>query len=543
MGDLSEPRPKPLRTSAEPCVHPAGDDEITTFQEAVLNKVSEGLCVCHNIEEYPYVRFTVWNEKMEALTGYSRDEINRLGWYQTVYPDPEVRDRAIARMDKMRSGNDLKAEEWTITTAEDQKRIVEISTSVLHCEHGHTHVFAMFEDVTEKRDNQRRQAKLQEQMARAEKMESLGLLAGGVAHDLNNILGPVIGYADLLLRTLDETDTRLIAKVQKIKKSAADAAEVVQDLLTLARRGRCELSPVNIVQIIEECKAAPWYTDLRDMNPGLHLEVAVPETSISILASPTHIKKAIMNLVRNAVDAMPTGGTLTIDVRTVSGDSLPKGCGDPVKKYVSIAFRDTGHGIEPESLPKIFEPYFSKKSLGKSNGSGLGLAVVYGVLKDHNGVYDVKSTVGSGTEFTLFFPTCEESAKQVSDHNDSLRGSETVLVIDDDPSQRDMAKDMLESLGYAVLTATDGRQAVRLVADETVDLVVLDMIMEDGYDGLDTYKAIRQLRPSQKAIIVTGYAETERVRQACELGVSKSVRKPYTLDLIGRVLRSVLDQP
>jgi len=539
MQDISKTGYIILNTAKQSSNNPIKNDRITTFQEAVLNRVSEGLCVCNNVDEFPYVRFTVWNEKMVEITGYSREEINRLGWYQTMYPDPELRDRAISRMDEMRTGNDLIAEEWVITTADVSKKIVEITTSVLHCDHGHTHVFAMIEDVTEKKADEQRRVKLQEQMARAEKMESLGLLAGGVAHDLNNMLGPVIGYADLLLMEL-KGDEKKLNKVQRIKKSASDASDIVQDLLTLARRGRCELTPMNLNTVIQDSITAPWYQHLCEINPEIHFDVNISDYGLNILASPSHIKKAIMNLVHNAVDAMPTGGTLTIELMRVDSEIVPNNCSIlKDQEYAGIVFRDTGHGIDPELLPKIFEPYFSNKPLSSSSGSGLGLAVVYGVVKDHNGIYDVKSTVGKGTEFILYFPICSESVDEVTEHSKNLKGSETILVVDDDSGQREMAKDILNSLGYKVITAENGHQAVDILSDKTIDLVMLDMIMELGFDGLDTYLEIKKLKPSQKVIIVTGYSETDRVKKACNLGVLKYIRKPYTIDLIGNVLRSV----
>ena len=529
-----------LNAGKQSSLSPIEGDETRTFQEAVLNKVSEGLCVCHNIEEYPFVRFTIWNERMTTITGYSLEEINRLGWYQAMYPDPEVRNRAIARMDEMRTGNNLIAEEWIITSADESKKIVEITTSVLGCDKGRTHVFGMIEDVTEKRVEQQRREKLREQMARADRMESLGLLAGGVAHDLNNMLGPVIGYADLLLREM-EGEEKKVQKIQRIKKSATDAADVVQDLLTLARRGRCDLSPVNLTSLIQETTSAPWYQHLCEVNPEIHFEVKIREVDVNILASASHIKKALMNLVRNAVEAMPTGGTLTIEAARVDAANLPETGGNlAVEEYVGLTVRDTGYGIEPDMLPKIFEPYYSKKPLSSSSGSGLGLAVVYGVVKDHSGVYDIKSTVGKGTDFTLFFPLCSQAVEGVIDCVRDHGGNETILVVDDDDAQRDLARDMLGSLGYNVLTAENGQQAIEMLCHETVDLVVLDMIMENGYDGLDTFEAIRKLRPLQRAIIVTGYSETNRVKKACELGVLRCIRKPYSLDSIGKVLKSVL---
>jgi CheY-like chemotaxis protein len=199
-------------------------------------------------------------------------------------------------------------------------------------------------------------------------------------------------------------------------------------------------------------------------------------------------------------------------------------------------------GIDPKNIDKIFEPYYSQKKMDRS-GSGLGLSVVYGIVKDHRGYYDVFSEVGAGTRFVLYFPTTSQERTNQTHDVTSISGHETILVVDDVLEQRDLATNILSGLGYQVVVASGGREAVEYLKDHAVDLVLLDMIMEDGFDGLDTYRAILELYPHQKAVIISGYSSTERVQLMQELGAGVYVRKPFARETIGRAVRQELDRP
>ncbi|KAA3632831.1 MAG: response regulator [Calditrichaeota bacterium] len=517
------------------------DQTFSAFQVEILNQVSEGLCVCHNIPEYPYVKFTVWNNKMISITGYTMEEINNLGWYQTIYPDPQIREKAISRMNEMRDGNNLTAEEWIITNKETKERTVEITTSVLHSENGQTHVFALINDITQKKIVEKRKKELQAQITRAEKMETVGLLAGGVAHDLNNLLSPVIGYAEYISEQLQ--DKQLKEHSDRIIKSASEAAEVVQDLLTLARRGRCELVPTEVRNVMYEIISSSWYEQLIEKNKSIKFTSTLVDPDIKILASKTHLKKAFMNLIRNAIDAMPDGGLLNINYTKATKDEIPiKNRADSSNEYIGLIVEDTGVGIAQEHINHVFEPYFSNKSLSSSRGSGLGLSVVYGVLKDHNGSYEITSKPGKGTKFTLYFPITKENFEYV-DTTDEVTKTDrkgNILVVDDDSDLRTMTKLLLQNIGYSVDTAENGHQACKKLNEHSFDLVLLDMIMEPEFDGLDTYIALKEIVPHQKTIIVTGFAETDRVKKACELGVKLSLKKPFRKKDLENAINKIL---
>jgi CheY-like chemotaxis protein len=221
----------------------------------------------------------------------------------------------------------------------------------------------------------------------------------------------------------------------------------------------------------------------------------------------------------------------------------PIGEYDRVKEgdYVVLSVSDTGTGIATGDFQKIFEPFYSTKKVGRS-GSGLGLSVVYGIVKDHNGYIDVRTEMGVGSTFVIYLPVTRRQPEEKNEVSIDFRGTETVLVADDNEEQREVAARLLSMLGYSVATADSGRSAVEYLKKHHVDIVMLDMIMDDNFDGLDTFQRITQFRPKQKAIIVSGFSETERVKKAQQLGAGQYLRKPYTLERIGRALRQELDK-
>ncbi len=396
-----------------------------------------------------------------------------------------------------------------------------------------------YRDNTERKAAEEHQQELQDKLDRAERMESLGILAGGVAHDLNNMLGPVVGYAELIQRQTPPR-SKIRTQVERIGKSAQDAANVIQDLLTLARRGRYEMETTNLNDVIISYLDSPGHRKLQKGKPEITVNVQMDHSIPNIMGSAPHLSKVVMNLIVNAFDAMPEVGTLTINTSAEQLDQLQSGHADiKPDNYVMASIADTGSGIEPADLLKIFEPYYSKKRLD-SSGSGLGLAVVYGIIKDHKGYHDVFSTVGEGTEFVLYIPATETVAGETGISELTIEGSETVLVVDDVRDQREMASELIESLGYEVHTAVHGHDALEFLKHKTVDLVVLDMIMEDGFDGLDTFREIIKLHPGQKTIIVSGFSATDRVEEMQSLGAGQYIKKPYRIEQIGQAIREEL---
>ena len=405
-------------------------------------------------------------------------------------------------------------------------------------------VLGVIQDVTEQKKAEKEREDLQSQLRRAQKMEAIGTLAGGVAHDLNNILGGLVSYPELLLVQIPK-DSHLRKPILTIQKSGEKAAAVVQDLLTLARRGVVVTEVVNLNNVISEYLKSPGHEKLKSYHLGVHLEIHLEKDRLNILGSSTHLYKTVMNLVSNAAEAMPDGGKIAISTENRYIDRPISGY-DDVKEgdYLVLTISDTGTGIPPEDIEKIFEPFYTKKKMGRS-GTGLGMAVVWGTVKDHNGYIDVQSTEGEGTTFTLYFPVTRKELPEDKSRLaiESYSGTgESILIVDDVEEQRQIASGMLQELGYSVVSVSSGEEAVEYLRTNKVDLLLLDMIMDPGMDGLDTYKKILKLHPGQKAIIASGFSETSRVEKVQSLGAGAYIRKPLLLEKIGLAVKEELEK-
>jgi PAS domain S-box-containing protein len=399
-------------------------------------------------------------------------------------------------------------------------------------------------DITELKHAELEKRDLEVRLQRAQKMEALGTLAGGVAHDLNNILSGIVSYPELLLMDIP-LDSPQRKPILTIQKAGERAAAIVQDLLTLARRGVVTTNVLNLNSIISEYLKSPEYENLKIYHPNVHVETNFEPNLLNMLGSPVHLSKTVMNLVSNALESIPDRGEIIISTENRYVDKSLDGY-EKVKEgdYITLSVCDTGIGIPTENLERIFEPFYTKKVMGKS-GTGLGMAVVWGTVKDHNGYIDIKSTEGQGTDFTVYFPVVRQKLaadKPISSITDIMGNGELILIVDDVKDQREIASEMLKKLGYSVVSASNGEEAVDYIKNNSANLVVLDMIMEPGMDGLDTYKKILEINPDQKAIITSGYSETDRVKEAQKLGATSYVKKPYLLEKIGRVVKTEIDR-
>ena len=397
-------------------------------------------------------------------------------------------------------------------------------------------------EISERKQAESERIKLQDQLQRAEKMEAIGMLAGGVAHDLNNILSGLVSYPELLLMDIPE-DSPLRKPVLTIQKSGKKAATIVEDLLTLARRGVAVPGVVDLNQVVTDYLNNPEHKSLLSYHPNVRVKTRLAPDLFSISGSSVHLSKTVMNLVSNAAEAMPSGGNVVIATENRYVDTPIRGYDHVVEgDYVVLMVADSGGGIPLEDRERIFEPFYTKKMMGRS-GTGLGMAVVWGTVKDHHGYIDMQSEEGKGTTFTLYFPVSREEMvkEETASSIESMQGNgEILLVVDDVEEQRLIASGLLEKLGYAVDVCASGEDAVEHLREHQADLVVLDMIMGPGMDGLDTYRAILELHPGQKAIIASGFSETDRVRKAQELGAGPYIKKPYTLEKIALAVKNEL---
>ena len=385
---------------------------------------------------------------------------------------------------------------------------------------------------------------LENRLQRAAKMEALGTLAGGVAHDLNNILVGSVSFPDLLLSQLPE-DSPLRKRIELIKQSGVKAAAIVQDLLTLARRGVTSVSVVNLNSVIADYFASPEYEKLKSFHPLVKVDVNLDQDLPNISGSPIHLHKTVMNLVSNAAEAMSDDGKIVVTT-SIEHAGRRIGTFGEIEEgdYALLTISDTGVGISTDEIGKIFEPFYTKKAMGRS-GTGLGMAVVWGTVQDHKGHIDVESALGKGTTFRLYFPATAEKVAQAEKFPPTqayMGKGESILIVDDVKEQREIVAEMLHELGYSVNTAASGEEAVAYLEKAQADLLLLDMFMEPGMDGLDTYRKALELKPRQRAIITSGYAETWRVKEAQNLGAGSYVKKPFFLNNIGVAIRAELDR-
>jgi signal transduction histidine kinase/ActR/RegA family two-component response regulator len=401
------------------------------------------------------------------------------------------------------------------------------------------------EEIEERKRMEEERNRMEALLIRAKKMEAVGMLAGGVAHDLNNILGGLVTYPDFLIMQLPP-DSPLRASLLTIKNSGERAAAIVQDLLALTRREIATKEPVNLNDIINEYLKTPEHQNILRQHPNIQVEIHFDKNLMNISGSYAHLLKTLTNLLLNAAESMPLGGVVSITTGNLHLDMPVKGY-DHIKQgdYVTLIVSDTGTGIPPEHREKIFEPFFTKKVMGIS-GTGLGLTLVWGTVKDHEGYIDVDSVMEKGTTFTLYFPAAlqiQENKNHVISIQELSGQGERILVIDDMEEQRDLAAKILTSLGYSPVTVPGGEEAIEYLKSHSVDLALIDMIMYPGIDGLETYKEILKIHPGQKAIIVSGFSETGHVKDAQELGVGEYVKKPYQIERIGLAIKTELKKP
>jgi CheY-like chemotaxis protein len=340
-------------------------------------------------------------------------------------------------------------------------------------------------------------------------------------------------------------DSPLKEPISTIQESGNKAAVIVQDLLTLARRGVATRELMNLNDIISKYLKSPEYKKLLSFHPLVKLNTDLGEDLFNISCSPVHVTKTVMNLVSNAAEAISGGGTISISTENRYIDSPIKGYDDKKEgDYITLKVSDNGIGISSKDRERIFEPFYTKKVMGRS-GTGLGMTVVWGTVKDHQGYIDVQSTKGKGTTFTLYLPATREKSttNQAAFCIEEYMSQEaSILVVDDVEEQRKIASNILSELGYSVTSVSSGEKAVEYLQDNSVDLLVLDMIMDPGINGLETYKRIIQFHPNQRAIIVSGFSETDCVKEAQKLGAGQYVQKPYSLEKLGVAIKEELEK-
>ena len=510
-------------------------------QTALVQSQARYREIFENIQDVFYATsldgiITEVSPSIEGISGYTRADV--LGMpVERIYKDMAVRETLL---DELMDAGRVSDYEIELLDRDGSVHHCMVNAALVRDSDGApTGAVGSLRDITEQRRAERERNRLEERLARSHKMEALGLLAGGVAHDLNNVLSGIVGYPDLLLANLP-ADSEFRKPIEQILQSGKKAAAIVEDLLTLARRGVTRRDPVDLNALVTDYLSSPEFRKLQEYHPNLRVETRLEAAPATVLGSDVHLKKTVMNLVSNAAEAGGKRVRIQTGFQRVDG-SIPAYDGHREGHFVRLQITDDGMGISATDLARIFEPFYTKKVMGRS-GTGLGMAVVWGTVKDHGGFLNVESTEGKGTRFQLFFPVSEIPAVPPPAGSAIPRGKgERVLVVDDVAEQRDIAQSMLQWLGYAADAVSGGEAAVARLETESYDLLMLDMIMAPGIDGLETLRRVRRFRPDQRVLMASGYADSCRVYQALKSGARGPLRKPYTLEQLGKAIQEALE--
>jgi two-component system, cell cycle sensor histidine kinase and response regulator CckA len=454
---------------------------------------------------------------------------------------PEHHDRVMHRMKKAGSGIANEPQELHLLKP-DGESVWTASTSIPVTIDGQQAIIVVGNDITFLRQAHDETARLEEQIRQAQKLESIGRLAGGVAHDLNNLLSPILGYGEMLVEDLAAEDPRRDT-AEHVVKAALRAGELVRQLLAFSRKQALEFKTVDVNHLLVNFEKLLRRTIREDISIDLRLAGELTPVNGNI----GQLEQVIMNLAVNAQDAMPGGGVLTIT--TGLTDRLPNGLQPQpadqaaAKQYVVLRVGDTGCGIEQDLLPHIFDPFFTTK--GKHEGTGLGLATVYGIVKQHRGEVTVVSRSGTGTEFTIYLPVGESRSNHSlpADHPaPAAGGNETVLVVEDNVQLRELATMILRRKGYQVLTADTGEAALALLEYHhgPLHLLLTDVIMP-GLNGRQLYEQVALRYPGIKVLFMSGYIDEAVVKSEMIERAESFLQKPFSVQVLAGRVRALLD--
>jgi len=476
------------------------------------------------------------NQRCEEALGYTREEFYSDDFNFLTIIAPEYRESIEANFARHMRGEEVVPFEY-ILVAKDGRKIEAILTTKLIGYGGGSAILGTVTDITKYKCAEEEKARLKSQLLHAEKMEALGTLAGGIAHNFNNLLMGIIGNTSLMLLETD-SDHPNYRRLKSIEKSVQSGSRLTNQLLSYARGGSYEIKPLNLNHLIEEVSETFEATkkEIRILHKLTH-------DLYGVMGDQGQIAQVLLNLYVNATDAMPGGGDLFLSTTNITDQVM----GDKPYKvkpggYVLLTVRDTGVGMDRKTTERIFEPFFTTKGFAK--GTGLGLASVYGIIKAHGGYIDVESTKGMGTTFSIYLPS---SGKIVTEKKRApkkiKKGSETLLLVDDEAIILDIGKEMLEALGYEVIQAPGGREAVEIYREskDKISLVILDMIMPE-MSGETTYSQLEEINPHVKVLLSSGYSIDGPASEILERGCDGFIQKPFDMKQLAQKIREILDK-
>ena len=471
------------------------------------------------------------------ILGYPRNQL--LGMNTREYTTAETAEKISNITEQVKqTGSPEDVTDYDVVRKDGGKATLELSISLLKDADGNPAGFrGMLRDVTKRRETEEEKRRLQIQLQQAQKMESIGTLAGGIAHDFNNILMGIQGNATLMQLKTDP-EHPVYEKIKKIDKFVQNGTELTNQLLGFARRGKYLVKTTDLNEVIKKSSSLFARTKKEiQIHTNFHNQLWATEVDSG------QIEQALLNLYVNAWQAMPEGGDLFLKTRNLELDtSYVKPFKVEPGKYVEISVSDTGVGIDKETRDRIFEPFFTTKEMGR--GTGLGLASVYGIIKSHGGYIDVNSEKEKGTTFTIHLPASEKEAVQERTvPAETPKGFGTILLIDDEKMILDVGCELLEELGYTVLSALSGREALEIFRKNSnkIDLVIMDMIMP-GMGGGETFDHLRDINPDIKVLLSSGYSVDGQATKILRRGCNGFIQKPFNLNQLAEKIGNILEK-
>ena len=481
-------------------------------------------------------RLTFYNSATANILGWSRNELAGMSFRKFVRPQTA---RRVLRTfaDIHRTGIHRSAFGFEIIRKDGSHRFIEFSAQLIRDVEGSPNGYrGIGRDVTERLQSEMERKRLAEHLQQTQRLEALGKLAGGIAHDFNNLLMGIQGNASLMLTSLDVSHP-LYENIRSIERCVQSGANLTRQLLGYARGGKYIVKPTSPNQIVQ--KTAELFERTKKQ---IRIVQDYHKDIWTVSVDRNQIEQVLINLYLNAWQAMKLGGTLYLKTENVKLDQrFIQPFNVKPGRYAKIVVRDTGSGMAPDVQERAFEPFFTTKPMG--GGTGLGLASAFGIIKNHDGIIDFTSQPGKGTTFFIYLPATDQTVVSETETVDRLqKGTETILVVDDEEYILKACRAMLTDLGYAVLTARSGEEAMSIFRElgAQIDLVILDMIMPE-MDGSETFRRLKQIDPTIKVLISSGYGIDEIASDMLAMGCNDFIQKPFDMYQASKMIRDVLD--
>ena len=479
---------------------------------------------------------TFANRKAFDNFGYSQEDFDR-GINSLDMLIPEDRRRAAENVAKIMGGEEIGLNEYTALRKDGSNFPIMVHSTIMVRDGETLGIRGCLIDITDRKKTEEERRRLETQFHQAQKLETIGTLAGGMAHDFNNLMATILGNTSLLLYDIDNTHPHY-EPLKNIERQIKRGAELTTQLLGYARKGKYSVKPVNLNQIVEESATAFGRT-----RKEITIQCGLADDLLAVEADQGQIQQVLLNLFVNAADAMPQGGTLVLKTSNATHNDIKSKQYHPAAgDYLCLTVSDTGIGMDEKVRQRIFDPFFSTKASGK--GTGLGLASVYGIIKNHGGYIDVQSQKGQGSQFNIFLPATDKKVLEIAEPApEIMQGSGTILIVDDEKMVLDVGARLLKKLGYTVQESNNGRNAVALYKklQDKINLVVLDIVMPDMGGG-EVYDRLKEINPKVKVLLSSGYSIDDQAREIMGRGCDGFIQKPFSMKAMSDKLSEILSK-